>query len=201
MAIQVDPFVLKAFTIINSYGLGLEVCFNSELLLKLRIAFNIWQDSSNGWSARRNTFVYAGHHNTERRGQTSGPWAGFKHPRIQAAKTHAIDLATTETGQKVSLNKNYELFIASYTLRRINYVNVWYRFLVGFTFHLISTDYKRTGFVVSLLPLTTICQMLLPATLINVHRLRKKASFWPDLAVQSFLKFNSALWKCRISLN
>jgi hypothetical protein len=36
------------------------------------------QDSLDEWSARRKASAYAGQHNTERREQTSMPWAGFE---------------------------------------------------------------------------------------------------------------------------
>jgi hypothetical protein len=44
---------------------------------------DIWYDSLNEWSARRKASTYTGQHNTERRGQTSVPWAGFE-PTIPA---------------------------------------------------------------------------------------------------------------------
>jgi hypothetical protein len=53
---------------INSYGLGLLACFNSELLLQLWISLDIWQDSLDEGSARRKAFAYTGQHNVERRG-------------------------------------------------------------------------------------------------------------------------------------
>jgi hypothetical protein len=40
------------------YGLGLMAWFNLELLLKLRIRLDIWQDSFDGCSARRNASTY-----------------------------------------------------------------------------------------------------------------------------------------------
>jgi hypothetical protein len=42
-----------------------------------------WQDSLDEWSARRKASTYTGQHNTERRGQTSMPWAAFE-PTIPA---------------------------------------------------------------------------------------------------------------------
>jgi hypothetical protein len=42
------------------------------------IYFDRWQDSLDEWSARRKASTCTGQHNTERRGQTSMPWAGFK---------------------------------------------------------------------------------------------------------------------------
>jgi hypothetical protein len=36
------------FIITNSYGLGLLVCSNAELLLKLRIVENVWQVTLDG---------------------------------------------------------------------------------------------------------------------------------------------------------
>jgi hypothetical protein len=73
------------FIIINSYGLRVVVCFNSELLLKLWICSDILQDSLDELSARRKASTYTGEHNTERRGQTFIIWAGFE-PTIPVSK-------------------------------------------------------------------------------------------------------------------
>jgi hypothetical protein len=49
------------------------------------------EDFLDEWSARRKASTYTGQHNTERRGQTSMPWAGFE-PTIKA---HASECAAT----------------------------------------------------------------------------------------------------------
>jgi hypothetical protein len=45
--------VVIIIIIVNSYGSGLVACSNSELLLKLLIGLDIWQDSLDEGSARR----------------------------------------------------------------------------------------------------------------------------------------------------
>lgn len=40
------------FFIINSYGLSLEVCSNSDVILKSWMCLDIWYDSLDEWSAR-----------------------------------------------------------------------------------------------------------------------------------------------------
>jgi hypothetical protein len=67
----------------------------------MNIFLNIWQDSSDGGSARRKATTYTGQHNTEKRGHTSMSRARFEPmiPVFERLKmVSASDRAATGTG-------------------------------------------------------------------------------------------------------
>jgi hypothetical protein len=67
----------------------------------MNIFLDIWYDSLEGGSARHKATTYAGQHNTQKRGHTIMPRAGFEHtiPMFEQSKTvRALDRAAIGTG-------------------------------------------------------------------------------------------------------
>jgi hypothetical protein len=80
---------------------------------------DIWYDSLDEWSARRKASTYTGQHNTERRGKTSMPWAGFEptipatnrpRPTPQTARP-LLPALHTDSGTKCLSNFFHKYFI------------------------------------------------------------------------------------------
>jgi hypothetical protein len=69
------------------YGLSLMTCSSSELFQQLWLLFGFPWNSLDVGSPRHKACTYTGEHITERRGQTSMPWARFEHtiPRLKGA--------------------------------------------------------------------------------------------------------------------
>jgi hypothetical protein len=75
----------------------------------MNLFLDIWKDSLDGRSARRKATTYTGQHNTEKRGHTSMPGAGFERtiPEFERLKTgRDLDRATTGNGVK-NIYKDY----------------------------------------------------------------------------------------------
>jgi hypothetical protein len=69
----------------------------------MNLFLEIWYDSFDGGSARRNATSYTGQHNTEKRGQTFMPVAGFEPtiPVFELLNTiSALDRAAIGTGNQ-----------------------------------------------------------------------------------------------------